>query len=245
MGCRIMRFLGVTFLKALSLTTALVSTNACIFENSETIEIAAPDTATNLARSPARNNPPYGSAARGTNEPDENSNTNNSNDNDNDEKLNKPAQFNQRFAQWFGSKTNYDLVYKDVLSFYPEGRYNGCVAFLSAALRRMNVSIPIRTATESPSLITKPFSNYLQNSLGWNRIKSADDLLPGDIVFTKDNASYPGYPAHTYMFYGWSNKSAGIAFVIDNQEFTHERNIYSSTSGFNFTPYAYALRAPY
>ena len=151
---------------------------------------------------------------------------------------------NERLASWFSVRSNYDLVYSDVLKFYPDGRYNGCVAFLSAALRRIDVYIPIRTSTESPSLVTRPFSRYLEYSLGWKRVGGAENLRRGDVVFTKDNTSYPGYPAHTYMFLSWSNKSIGLAFVIDNQDFTHERNIYSTIEGFNFTPYSYALRAP-
>lgn len=209
---------------------------ACHPESSETIEIGTPsqDDGRREISAPTRQ-------VRGQAATDENND-----DGSLDQEKNPTASgFNQRFAFWFGNKTNYDLVYQDVLGFYPEGRYNGCVAFLSAALRRMGVSIPIRTAsTESPSLVTKPFSNYLENTLGWRRIGGAMNLQPGDIVFTKDNPSYPGYPAHTYMFQAWSNKWIGVALVVDNQDFTHERNIYSSGGGFNFTPYAYALRAP-
>jgi hypothetical protein len=152
--------------------------------------------------------------------------------------------FNQSLSEWYSQSHNYNLVMKDVKGFYPPVRFNGCVAFMSAALRRLGVSLPIASHDpESPSLVTRPFSDFLEQRLGWFRIRGASDLASGDIVFTQDNPSYPGYPAHVYMFHSWSNRSLGIARVVDNQDFMHERNIYDNNAGFNFTPFAYALRA--
>lgn len=155
------------------------------------------------------------------------------------------AKASDNLAEWYGIRSNYMLVLNDVRSFYTPVRYNGCVAFISAALRRVGVEIPITTEQgESPSLVTRPFANYLEHKLNWVRIGEASQLRAGDIVFTRDNPSYPGYPAHTYMFQSWSRKSLGIALVIDNQDFSHERNIYDNDTAFNFTPYAFALRSP-
>lgn len=152
---------------------------------------------------------------------------------------------NERLINWYSQRSNYELVLQDVRSFYAPVRDNGCVAFVSAALRRIGVAIPLSlTNRESPSLITRALSQYLEREWAWVRVNSAHQLRPGDIVFTRDNPSYPGYPAHTYVFQGWSQKSLGIALVIDNQDFTHERNIYDNDTPFNFTPFAYALRAP-
>lgn len=152
---------------------------------------------------------------------------------------------NENLITWFSVRSNYNIVIQDVRKFYEPVRYNGCVAFISAALRRIGVPIPISAGSkESPSLVTRPFYQHLERELGWVRIGAASHLKPGDIVFTKDNPSYPGYPAHTYVFKEWSKKSMGIALVIDNQDFTHERNIYDNDTEFNFTPYAFALRAP-
>jgi len=78
--------------------------------------------------------------------------------------------------------------------------------------------------------------------LGWMRINDANSLQPGDVVMTEDDRRYPGYPAHTYMFHSWSDRSAGIGWVIDNQDFIHERNVFGYGS-YNFTPFAYALRS--
>lgn len=153
--------------------------------------------------------------------------------------------FNQTLSDWYSQNSNYALVMQDVKGFYPPVRYNGCVAFMSAALRRLGVSLPIASHDpESPSLVTRPFSNFLEQRLGWIRIRGAHALTTGDVVFTQDNPSHPGYPAHVYMFHSWSNRSLGIARVIDNQDFMHERNINDSSAGFNFTPFAYALRSP-
>jgi hypothetical protein len=96
---------------------------------------------------------------------------------------------------------------------------------------------------ENISLVTLPFSKYLTQTLGWQRISSSAEILPGDIIFTKDEPRWPGYPAHTYMFQGWADQARGIGLVVDNQDFTHRRNIFGYNT-FNFTPFEYALRAP-
>ena len=152
---------------------------------------------------------------------------------------------NRRLFDFYKVRANYDDVYAQVLSFYPAGRRNGCVAFMSTALRMSGTSVPLSEYIEgdSVSLVTRPFSSFLQNRLGWTKITSANNLQSGDVVLTEDDANYPGYPAHTYMFYGWSNQKAGIGWVIDNQDFIHERNIFGYGT-YNFTPFAYALRSP-
>lgn len=152
---------------------------------------------------------------------------------------------NKKLFDFYSVRTNYNSVFYDVLKFYPAGRSNGCVAFMSTALRRSGTAVPISEYYngESVSLVTKPFSRYLTERLGWTKITSANNLQPGDVVMTEDDARYPSYPAHTYMFYGWSNQRAGIGWVIDNQDFIHERNIFGYGT-YNFTPFAYALRSP-
>ncbi|NBO38193.1 hypothetical protein EBU99_06390 [bacterium] len=152
---------------------------------------------------------------------------------------------NRILLSYYSNRNNYDEVYDEVLQFYPPGRRNGCVAFMSTALRMSGTAVPLAAYIEgeSVSLVTKPFARYLQVELGWMKITSANNLQPGDVVLTEDDASYPGYPAHTYMFYGWSNQKAGIAWVIDNQDFIHERNVFGYGT-YNFTPFAYALRSP-
>jgi hypothetical protein len=151
---------------------------------------------------------------------------------------------NQKLFEYYSKRENYNQVFSDVLKFYPTGRSNGCVAFMSSALRRVGVNIPIGVyiGGESVSLVTKPFSRYLTETLGWMRINDANSLQPGDVVLTEDDRRYPGYPAHTYMFHSWSDRSAGIGWVIDNQDFIHERNVFGYGS-YNFTPFAYALRS--
>ncbi|NBW80220.1 hypothetical protein EBR21_00560 [bacterium] len=204
---------------------------ACIYEGSESNDDTYPMPALNPNHGNAG---PRGAAA-----------TENGGETASSKEFNQEATgiVNRQLLSWYNVESNYNQVYKDVLEFYPQGRYNGCVAFLSSALRRVGVRVPIQSSTESASLVTKPFSNHLEKELGWVRIPDAKLLRPGDIVFTTDNPSYPGYPAHTYVFHSWSNKSSGLALVIDNQDFTHERNIFANTAGYNFTPFAYALRS--
>lgn len=160
-------------------------------------------------------------------------------------KLNRGGTANRQLFSYYSVRSNYEDVFAEVLRFYPEGRRNGCVAFMSTALRRSGTPVPLSALMngESVSLVTLPFSRYLQERLGWLKITSAQQLQPGDVVLTEDDARYPGYPAHTYMFYGWANQKTGIGLVIDNQDFVHERNIFGYGT-YNFTPFAYALRSP-
>lgn len=151
---------------------------------------------------------------------------------------------NGTLANWYSQKQNYSKVESEVLKFYSHGSTNGCVAYLSTALRNIGVDIPLEVrGEESPSLLTKPFSRYLENKLNWRRIDDSYSLRRGDVVFTKDAKGYPGYPAHTYMFLKWINISKGDALVIDNRAFTHQRGIFVFDGKINVTPFAYALRA--
>lgn len=146
---------------------------------------------------------------------------------------------------FYSVKANYDAVYANVMSWFGTTS-QGCVAFMSTALRMVGVNIPLHYTVrgEDSSLVTLPFSIYLQENLGWKKITDQSELIPGDVCFTTDDPDWPGYPAHTYMFQEWTNKSDGIANVVDNQAFTHERNINEGGGGFNFSPWVYALRAP-
>lgn len=152
---------------------------------------------------------------------------------------------NRKLYDFYSDRNNYDKVFEKVLNFYPAGRRNGCVAFMSTALRMSGTAVPQSEYIdgESVSLVTKPFAQYMIQRLNWTKVTSANNLQPGDVVLTEDDARYPSYPAHTYMFYGWSNQKAGIGWVIDNQDFIHERNIFGYGT-YNFTPFAYALRSP-
>jgi hypothetical protein len=152
---------------------------------------------------------------------------------------------NTRLFQYYSQQANYNRVSNAVRRFYPEHRSNGCVAFMSEALRQSGIPVPLHGYLEGDriSLVTRPFSLYLSEELGWRTIMNASDLLPGDVMFTEDAPGWPGYPAHTYMFVRWFDRAKGIGIVVDNQDFMHQRNIFGYGT-FNFTPFAYALRAP-
>lgn len=209
-------------------------TPACAPETNETIEVGIPSPALRNPNQQRPNGPSRGSAADGSVDSDTEENP-----------YERSKSLNQNLFSWYSVRSNYELIYRDVLKFHPDGRHNGCVAFVSAALRRVGVKIPIRSERGGPvSLVTTSFSDYLEQNLGWRRIGAATNLRAGDVVFTEENPSDPGYPAHTYVFHSWTNKYNGLALVIDNQDFTHERNIDSNSGIYNFTPFAYALRAP-
>ena len=151
---------------------------------------------------------------------------------------------NARLFEYYSVRSNYNSVYRDVLNWYGTTE-NACVAFLSSALRAIRISVPRSVDQEglNISLVTGPFRDYLRDNLGWTRMSSANDVLPGDVVFTLDDRQWPGHPAHVYMFHSWTNRDAGSGLVIDNQGFIHERNIFGYSSG-NFTPFQYAYRSP-
>ena len=155
------------------------------------------------------------------------------------------ASANKALLSYYSSKTNYDKVYKEVLSYYPAGRSNGCVAFVTSALRQSGTFVPkdLKIEGYNVSLVTIAMAKYLQQKLGWKKITSSAQLQPGDVVLTEAEKTWPGVPAHTYVFHSWKNQATGIGYVIDNQDFIHERNIFGFGTH-NFTPFEYALRAP-
>ena len=148
------------------------------------------------------------------------------------------------FNAFFSNESNYNRVYWNVMSWYGATK-NGWVAFASTALRFLGVGIGIDAIYngERVSLLTKPFSAYLQNRLGWKRVTSSKDLQPGDLVFTVDEPSAPGYPAHVFMHSGYADSARTISWAVDNQDFTHERALAGDLKK-DYSAFAYALRSP-
>ncbi len=145
-----------------------------------------------------------------------------------------------RLLTWYGQKKNYKRVKREVLEWHKTTK-NACVAFLSQALRDLGEDVPLDAEVdgEKVSRLTLPFSRWLEEHLGWTRVDSIDDLRPGDVVFTEQ----PEYPWHTYVFHSWKDEDAHLARVLDNQGFLNVRDVLGTGEG-NFTPFAYALRAP-
>lgn len=100
--------------------------------------------------------------------------------------------------------------------------HNACVYFVSEALRRVGLKIPVSTANTT-TLISD------LKARGFKTFYKLEDLKPGDICFTTDGSGkIGGTPTHSYIFMGW--KSSGIAYVCDNQiydynSFYHERSM--------------------
>jgi hypothetical protein len=153
------------------------------------------------------------------------------------------ATWNKKTLNYYSTKANYERVTANVFSWFGT-RTNGCVAFMSTALRQVGFPIPQNAVLDgySVSTWTASFSAFLRNK-GWVRVNSHTELQPGDIVFTVGEESDPtNTPLHTYMFHSWKDRAAKTGWVIDNQAFTHERAIFSY-GDFNFSPFAYALRS--
>ena len=125
------------------------------------------------------------------------------------------------------------------------GTDNTCVAFSSETLRRMGIAVPIQDIKVDDellniSLVTKPYLMWLEKNLNPLRISDPTKLMPGDICFSKDERKYPGFPAHVYFFIEYYPADAGAAYVVDNQQPKHVRNLDNGAPG--KTPFAFALR---
>ncbi|MEY4064131.1 MAG: hypothetical protein RIR26_339 [Pseudomonadota bacterium] len=122
---------------------------------------------------------------------------------------------------------------------------NGCVAFASTALRFMGMNIPLDATYkgERVSMLTRPFSAFLEAKMGWIRISDPKALQPGDLVFTVDEPKAPGYPAHVFMHSGYADAARTLSLAVDNQDFTHERALGGDLKK-DYSAFAYALRVP-
>jgi hypothetical protein len=146
--------------------------------------------------------------------------------------------------EFYTDANNYWYIHRKVMAWFGSTN-NACVAFASTALRELGVDVPQNGIWngERLSLLTKPFSSYLQNKLGWKRIWDSRSLLPGDLVFTVDERNSPGYPAHVFMHAGYADSQRSVSWAVDNQGFTHERALGGDPKK-DYSAFAYALRSP-
>lgn len=151
---------------------------------------------------------------------------------------------NTKLHKYYGTSAGYARVTADVLKWHGT-RQNGCVAFASTALRHVGVEIPIDGKIDGlgVSRITRSFSRYLVEQLGWTRIEALDELRAGDVMFSTDAPCCPGYPNHVAMFDGWARRAARVAWVVDNQGFRIERPLVRA-EGSDVDGFGYALRPP-
>lgn len=147
-----------------------------------------------------------------------------------------------KLCSFYSIHTNYDKVYEAVVNGWFGTTSNACTAFLSEALRQSGYPVPHGPYLDGDiSTWTFSLSGWLI-SKGWKKITNPNDLQPGDVCFTLPSDPNDDHPAHVYMFQSWQSKAASAAYVVDNQEFTHVRNIGEGGGGFNFTPYWYHVR---
>lgn len=157
-----------------------------------------------------------------------------------------PPHTNEKLHQFYSQRANYNRVYDNVMRWFGTTT-NACVAFASTALRMIGVNVPQGGIYEGEhvSLVTRPFSHYLQNELGWTKFTDPNQIKPGDLVFTVDDPDWPTYPAHVFVFHAWTQRDENEwdALAIDNQGYLIERNLIGSGRR-NKSPMAYVLRAP-
>jgi hypothetical protein len=143
-----------------------------------------------------------------------------------------------RLDRFYARAAGYRRVKREVLAWHGTTR-NGCVAFVSTALRDVGVDIPEDRVRDGygVSRITFALSGYLEEELGWQRVIALADLRAGDVVFTT------GWPDHVFVFHDWRSRRRAIARVIDNQGFLARRAL-APPAGSDDAPFNYALRAP-
>lgn len=96
--------------------------------------------------------------------------------------------------------------------------HNTCVYFASESLRRVGYKVPKNVCK------TRQLVSYLK-SKGWKVSYNLNELKPGDICFTTNNAL--GSPSHAHVFMGWvKNGSVDYAYIVDNQSHDYKGNTY-------------------
>ena len=144
---------------------------------------------------------------------------------------------------YYSNRQNYARVTASVFRWYGTRR-NGCVAFMSEALRQSGYHVPLHEVLwgENVSLQVWGFARFLE-SKKWLKIDNPKLVVAGDIIFTHGTPQKPSRPAHVYLFAGWKDESRGTGWAIDNQGFTHKRNVHGRKDAF-YTPMRFAYRAP-
>src|SRR5689334_18777227 len=77
----------------------------------------------------------------------------------------------ETLAQHLASRANDRAVRRDVMRWH-HTMTNGCVAYASTALRHSGVAIAERGKLDGDGIsrLTRGFSRYLQDTLGWSRV---------------------------------------------------------------------------
>ena len=144
----------------------------------------------------------------------------------------------QEAARLVASRAGYRDVIRDVRGWHGTLR-NGCVAFVTTALRHVGFAVPDERRDgpwSNPARVTFSFDTYLAEE-GWARIEDGAALVAGDVVFTA------GAPDHVMLFHGWADPAALIAIVSDNQKQRYRRSL-RTTSRDGQAGFGFARRAP-
>lgn len=151
--------------------------------------------------------------------------------------------FSAKLLNYYANPENYRRIYAQVMDWFGTTR-NACVAFITTAMRNAGLPVPraLNAKGYNISTWTAALSEYLETTLGWQRVNRIHDLTAGDVVFTLDLDGSRRIPAHVFLFAGWIDNTSPKARVIDNQGFLHVRDLLGAQG--NFTPFSYALRPP-
>ncbi len=148
------------------------------------------------------------------------------------------ANVGEEAARLVARRAGYRDVIRDVRGWHGTLR-NGCVAFVTTALRHVGFSVPdVRPEGpwSNPARVTFSLDAYLADA-GWPSIQDATALRAGDVVFTT------GAPDHVMLFHGWADQAALIAIVSDNQQQRYRRPLHHADQG-GLAGFGFARRAP-
>lgn len=116
---------------------------------------------------------------------------------------------NYELFKYMTNLDNEDSVDSTAIQLHGGDTNNTCVYFLSEALRRVGINIPMGTAN------TYQLESQLEN-MGFSYSYDLSQLKPGDIVFTNNYT-------HVYIFMYWDTD--GYAYVVDNQRTDFNNNV--------------------
>jgi hypothetical protein len=151
----------------------------------------------------------------------------------------------ERLVRDYGSARGYRSIKREVLAWHGTTR-NGCVAFVSTALRRLGLPVPqdgVDADGHGVSRITIALARHLEAALHWRRIDDPAALQPGDLVFTTDHPCCVGIPEHVFVFAAWHDRARMQALAIDNQGRRYVRALRPDAPT-SHAAFAWALRAP-
>ena len=156
----------------------------------------------------------------------------------NNKLIRKQSKLQNDLYQYLLVPNQRDSIKNRAIKLNNGNQHNSCVYFVSEALRKIGLKIPLRVCNigrfKSKNNSNLSLIKQLK-FIKWKTSNSLSLLLPGDICFTTPD--YNGLPSHVYVFMGWVKSGrVDYAYVCDNQSYDygftlHIRNIKNSLPG--------------